>query len=156
MWPPAVRLIILSLTKRRHINFYSDPRTGSIISLAREPLVWWLAALVIWFWFQHSGNGSVSCARLTSPWWMSCITPDGVPRMSILFSGSWKHLQIMLAPFSFWWIPQYSGNWPKPSELFTQATILFRDVVCFFKSTPDCSIFPKCIKIFFGWLNIPR
>ena len=76
-----------------------------------------------------SGNGSVSCARLTPPWWMSCITPDGVPRFSILFRGSWNPLQIMLAPFDFWWIsPQHSGNWPKPSELFTQATI-FRDFV---------------------------
>ena len=132
VWPPAVRLIILSLTKRRHINFYSDPESRSIIRLAREPgsrgdllaLPGHLVSIS-----NISGNGSVSCARLTPPWWMSCITPDGVPRFSILFRGSWNPLQIMLAQFDFWWIsPQHSGNWPKPSELFTQATI-FRDFV---------------------------
>ena len=28
--------------------------------------------------------------------------------------------------------------------------------LCFFQSTPVCSIFPKYIQIFFGWLNILR
>ena len=159
VWPPAVRLIILSLTKRRHINFYSDPESRSIIRLAWEP--GWLVVLAqpghLVFISNISGNGSVSCARLTPPWSMSCITPDGaVLRFSILFRGSWNPLQIMLAQFDFWWIsPQHSGNWPKPSELFTQATI-FRDVVFRLIHSRLCSIFPKCIKIFFGWLNIPR
>ena len=47
VWPPAVLLIILSLTKWRHINFYSDLGFRSIMRQAREPLGRWLVQVLV-------------------------------------------------------------------------------------------------------------
>ena len=92
MWPPAVRLIILSLTKRRHINFYSDPRTGSIISLAREPLCGDLRP-----WSSGFGSNILVMALFRVPGWHHL---DGCPVLHLMVSLECPYFLVVLGNIS--------------------------------------------------------
>lgn len=155
VWPPAVRLIILSLTKRRHINFYSDPGTGSI-SLASEPL-----SVCCWPWSSGFGSNILVMALFRVQGWHRL---DGCPVLHLMVSLECPYFLVVLGNISkLCWLhlvfdeslSTLAIDQNRHRAFHPGNNIPWRCVLLQIHST-DCSIFLKYIKIFFGWLNIPR